>query len=271
MDLDQDLVAAARRHLDEAGYAQVRALHADGVRGDADRAPYDAVIASVGVEMIPPAWIAQLRLGGRLVAPLTLRSQQKVIGFERTAHGLESRAVVDAAFMMLRGPSAGGGSRVIALREPSMTLCVNEEHADAVDANGLARALRGRSHDTPPVRRISADELWNGFGFWLAQHETSFCRFTVQGPLARDARVPNLSPGGFSLYGFASTFGVCERDELVVFALQGPSIVLRRFGPDRGGLGRMQRALEAWHGAGRPGNAALRVAVDLDGTTHVTL
>ncbi len=252
MDLDEDLVAAARRHLDEAGYAQVRALHADGARGDPDRAPFDAVIATVGVETIPPAWIAQLRLGGRLVAPLTICSQQKVIGFERVARGLESRAIVDAAFMMLRGPSAGPGSR-------------------AIDANALARAMRGRSHDTAPVRRVSADELWNGFAFWLAQREASFCRLTVQGPVASDARVPNLMPGGFSLYGCASTFGLCERDELVVFALQGTNVVLRRFGPDRGGLGRLQRALEAWHDAGRPGNSALRITVELDGTTRVTL
>ncbi|HEX3451801.1 MAG TPA: methyltransferase domain-containing protein, partial [Solirubrobacteraceae bacterium] len=75
IDLDDDLIAAARAHLDEAGYPQVRTLLADGARGDPEHAPFDAVIATVGVERIPPAWIAQLRLGGRLVVPLTIRTQ----------------------------------------------------------------------------------------------------------------------------------------------------------------------------------------------------
>ncbi len=47
----------------------------------ADGAPFDAVIATVGVDAIPPAWIAQLREGGRLVAPLTAARLQKVVAF----------------------------------------------------------------------------------------------------------------------------------------------------------------------------------------------
>lgn len=111
LDIDDEIVRAARRHLDEAGYTNVRVACTDGTHGDADAAPFDAVIATVGVERIPPAWIAQLRTGGRLVAPLTIRSVQKVIAFDRTAGGLESTAIVDAAFMMLRGPSASPDTR----------------------------------------------------------------------------------------------------------------------------------------------------------------
>jgi protein-L-isoaspartate(D-aspartate) O-methyltransferase len=270
IDIDDDLVAAARRHLDEAGYPHVRTLHGDGARGDAAHAPFDAVIASVGVEQIPPEWIAQLRLGGRLVAPLTIRSQQKVIAFERNARGLESRAVVDAAFMMLRGPSAGNGTRVIPLGDPTTTLRVNDERAAAIDTNALARALREHADDATPVRRVTLDELWNGFAFWLAQHDETFCRLTVQGPAAANKRVPNLMPGGYSVYGFASTLGVCDAGELVVFTLAGNAVVLRRYGEDRGGVDRVQRALTAWDAARRPGNAALHVTVDAGGNTHVT-
>jgi protein-L-isoaspartate(D-aspartate) O-methyltransferase len=112
IDLDADLVAAARAHLDAAGYPQVRTVCADGALGDPAGAPFDGIIATCGVEAIPPTWIAQLRLGGRLVAPLTIRAMQKVVAFERTEAGLESHAIVDAAFMMLRGPSAGAQTRV---------------------------------------------------------------------------------------------------------------------------------------------------------------
>ena len=102
IDVDDELVRAARCHLDDAGYPQVRTLCADGVRGDPSAAPFDRIIATVGVDAVPASWIAQLREGGRLVAPLTVRRQQVVVAFSRTARGLESDAIVGASFIMIR-------------------------------------------------------------------------------------------------------------------------------------------------------------------------
>ena len=270
LDIDDDLVAAAREHLDVAGYPQVRTVCTDGARGDPEGAPFDAVIATVGVERIPPAWVAQLREGGRLVAPLTVRSQQKVIGFERTTRGLESRAIVDAAFMMLRGPSASADTRAVPLGDPSTMLRVFADRASQIDAEALARALREPARDAQPVRRLTTDDAWNGLAFWLAQHDETFCRLTVHGPAAESERIPNLLPGGQSSHGYAATLGVAEDSELVLFALdRSNSVVLRVFGTDRGGLARVQRAIAAWDAVGRLGNAALRITVDPDGTTHV--
>lgn len=104
IDIDAELVAAARRRLDETGYARVRTVVGDGAEGDPSGAPFDAIIATVGVDRIPPPWKAQLRMRGNLVAPLTIRKQQKVVGYERMPDGLEAFAAIDAAFIMLRGP-----------------------------------------------------------------------------------------------------------------------------------------------------------------------
>ncbi|MDB5070887.1 MAG: methyltransferase, FxLD system [Candidatus Eremiobacteraeota bacterium] len=269
LDIDDDLVAAARRHLDTAGYHRVRALRADGALGDPDGARFDAVISSVGVERIPPAWIAQLRTGGRLVAPLTIRSLQKVVAFERTARGLQSIAIVDAGFMMLRGPSATADSVILALGDPAITLRVLAEHAGAVDAGAVATALRAKSFDAVPARRTHLENLWDGFPLWLALHDDALCRLTAHGASAQLGIVPNLLPGGESLYGYATTLGICTGGELVVFAPRGTyDVMLRRFGPAAGGLGRMQSALAAWDDAGRPGNARLRITVDPAGTTR---
>ena len=271
IDLDDDLVAAARSHLDAAGYRQVRTLCGDGAQGDPDGGSFDAVIATVGVERIPPAWIAQLRLGGRLVAPLTIRSMQKVVGFERTAAGLESRAIVDAGFMMLRGPSAGSQTRTLALGDASIALRVLSAHAGEVDTAAIARALRESSEVATPVRRLGLEEMWEGFSLWLALTDDASCRLTANGPSATEGSVPNLLPGHESLYGTTATFGLCTAGELVVLSRRGSyEVVLQRFGARAGVLARMQAAIAAWHAAGRPGNAELRITIGADGTTHTS-
>jgi len=272
IDLDDDLVAAARDHLERAGYARVQVTLADGALGDPAHAPFDAVIASVGVERIPPGWIAQLRTGGRLVAPLTIRSMQKVVAFERTAAGLESRAIVDAGFMMLRGPSASADTVALVLGDPGITVRVFADVARQVDTDALTAALRAPPYDAWPARRVRLEDVWGGVSLWLALEDDRFCRLTAQGPSIQYGLVPNVSPGADSAYGFVTTFGICGSAEMTVFAPRGSfDVVLRRLGPHAGTLLRMQSRIAAWDDAGRPGNAALRLTVDPAGTTHATL
>ena len=38
--------------------------------GHGPHAPYDAIIAAAGGDAVPPAWLDQLAVGGRLVAPM---------------------------------------------------------------------------------------------------------------------------------------------------------------------------------------------------------
>ena len=267
IDLDQDLVSGARRHLDEAGYTQVHTVCADGVLGAPESAPFDAVIASVGVERIPAAWIAQLRIGGRLVAPLTIRLLQKVIAFERTARGLESRAIVDAAFMMLRGPSASTESHAFALGDPGTTLRVLAAHAPALDPDTLARGIRTTPREVPAPRRVRIAEVWDGLSLWLAVHDDRFCQLSTNGP--DRAHVPNLIPAD-AAYGFTSTFGLCNDGNLIVFAPRNPTeITLHAYNPDQYLIAAMQSAITAWDAANRPGNGELRVHIDEDGTTRI--
>jgi protein-L-isoaspartate(D-aspartate) O-methyltransferase len=270
IDVDDELVAAARRHLDAAGYPHVRTVCANGVHGDPGAAPFDRIIATVGVDAIPAAWVEQLRDGGRLVAPLTIRGQQKVIAFARTPRGLESDTIVDAGFIMLRGDTAPAESVALALGEPGTTLRVLTAHAPALDVPALTRALYAQPHDWPPARRITIDDVWDGFALWLGLHDAAFCRLTVQGPAAADGPVPNLAFGGGAFYGLASTLGLAGDGELAVFAPRGANdVVVRRFGDDRGAVARIPRAIAGWDDARRPGNASLHVTIDPAGTAHV--
>jgi protein-L-isoaspartate(D-aspartate) O-methyltransferase len=47
----------------------VRLVHGDGMLGHFPKAPYDSIIAAAGGDELPAAWLDQLAVGGRLVAP----------------------------------------------------------------------------------------------------------------------------------------------------------------------------------------------------------
>ncbi|MGW0137786.1 methyltransferase domain-containing protein [Streptomyces calvus] len=68
VDLDPELTASARRHLDAAGHHPV-VVTGDGARGVPERAPFDRVIATCALPSLPRAWLAQCRPGARIVAP----------------------------------------------------------------------------------------------------------------------------------------------------------------------------------------------------------
>ena len=59
----------ARQHLAALQIDNVRLIHGDGMRGHPPSGPYDTIISAAGGEDLPPAWLEQLGLGGRLVAP----------------------------------------------------------------------------------------------------------------------------------------------------------------------------------------------------------
>lgn len=68
VEIDPAIGERAARNLIAVG-APVRMVIGDGRDGAAIDAPYDRVIATVGVRSIPAAWIAQTRPGGLIVAP----------------------------------------------------------------------------------------------------------------------------------------------------------------------------------------------------------
>jgi len=60
----------ARDNLRPLRLASVHLLFGDGMLGYPAGAPYAAIIAAAGGEAIPQAWIDQLAVGGRLIAPV---------------------------------------------------------------------------------------------------------------------------------------------------------------------------------------------------------
>lgn len=69
VDIDVDLVAAARDNLALCGYHPTCAV-ADGAGGYPPNAPYDRILGTCSVSTVPLAWLAQTRPGGLVVTTL---------------------------------------------------------------------------------------------------------------------------------------------------------------------------------------------------------
>jgi protein-L-isoaspartate(D-aspartate) O-methyltransferase len=88
VEIFRALAESAEARLRRLGYAGVRVQHADGYFGWPEAAPFDAVIVTAAAGYIPPALIAQLQPGGRMVIPVgSVYGVQNLILVRKSAEG----------------------------------------------------------------------------------------------------------------------------------------------------------------------------------------
>lgn len=94
----------ARENLAPLRQGDVRLVHGDGRLGHAPRAPYHSIVAAAGGEDLPPAWLDQLAVGGRLVAPMheASRGGQVLLVVDRHAEGVSRRWLDAVHFVPLK-------------------------------------------------------------------------------------------------------------------------------------------------------------------------
>lgn len=93
----------ARENLRTLRLPNVHLLFGDGMMGYAKGAPYAAIIAAAGGEAIPPAWIDQLAVGGRLVAPMqTAGGAQALVVVDKTPQGVRQTLLEAVHFVPLK-------------------------------------------------------------------------------------------------------------------------------------------------------------------------
>jgi protein-L-isoaspartate(D-aspartate) O-methyltransferase len=93
----------ARENLRAFRLANVHLLFGDGRVGYAKGAPYAAIIAAAGGEAIPPAWVEQLAVGGRLVAPMHMAGgAQALVVLDKSAQGVTQTVLEAVHFVPLK-------------------------------------------------------------------------------------------------------------------------------------------------------------------------
>jgi len=96
----------ARENLRHLRLSRVHLLLGDGMLGYPAGAPYAGIVAAAGGEAIPQAWIDQLAVGGRLVAPVSHASGaaggQSLMVLDKTAQGVRQTVLEAVHFVPLK-------------------------------------------------------------------------------------------------------------------------------------------------------------------------
>jgi protein-L-isoaspartate(D-aspartate) O-methyltransferase len=98
------LYEKAQNNVRQFRFKNVHLLFGDGMVGFAKGAPYTGIIAAAGGEAIPQAWIDQLAVGGRIVAPVATMGREagrdagnfgNMTNVTQSAAGEQSLVVID--------------------------------------------------------------------------------------------------------------------------------------------------------------------------------
>jgi protein-L-isoaspartate(D-aspartate) O-methyltransferase len=98
----RDLFDKARAHLAPLRLDRVRLVHGDGMRGHAPNAPYHSVISAAVGDEPAPAWLEQLAIGGRLIAPVRVGASQVLAVVDRELGGFKRLDLEPVHFVPLK-------------------------------------------------------------------------------------------------------------------------------------------------------------------------
>ena len=93
----------ARENLRPLRLHNVHLIFGDGMLGYPKGAPYAGIISAAGGEHVPQAWLDQLAVGGRLVAPtVTPSGHQALVVMCKTLQGVERQVLEAVHFVPLK-------------------------------------------------------------------------------------------------------------------------------------------------------------------------
>jgi len=99
----EPLVKRARERLVDLDVRNARLRHGDGMKGWPTQAPYDGILAAAAPLALPETLIAQLAVGGRLIAPVGPEGEQQLLRLTRTESGVHREVLGPVSFVPLLG------------------------------------------------------------------------------------------------------------------------------------------------------------------------
>ncbi|WP_462202871.1 class I SAM-dependent methyltransferase, partial [Frankia sp. CcWB3] len=148
----------------------------DGAIGDADHAPYDKIIVTVGPWDLPPAWFDQLAPGGTLVVPLHWRGQARSVAFSRQDTHLRAESSQLCGFIPMIG--------IVSTGEQTGTITDNVDLYWDADQNIAPAALHEVFTGLEPTvwsgASVVANEPFDHIWLWLTATSPGTCRIAAE-------------------------------------------------------------------------------------------
>lgn len=106
VEIVEALLLRAERTLGELGVTNVDFFCGDGSRGWPAPLKFDRILAAASPASIPPALVAQLQAGGRMILPVGTETQDLVL-VEKTASGVQESRVLGVRFVPMVSTAPG--------------------------------------------------------------------------------------------------------------------------------------------------------------------
>ena len=103
IEIIDPLGKAAAKRLEELGYGNIEIKIGDGYQGWPEKAPFDAIVVTAAAPQVPPALVAQLKPGGRMVIPIGGEGEIQYLKLltKRADGGYDEKRVLPVRFVPL--------------------------------------------------------------------------------------------------------------------------------------------------------------------------
>ncbi|MCH0566942.1 methyltransferase, FxLD system [Streptomyces sp. MUM 2J] len=166
-DIDADVTARAEQFVEATGYRNITVVTGDAESGVPEHAPYDRIVVTVQAADIPPAWIEQLKDGGRLVVPLRMRSMTRTVAFVRDGDRLVSDGFEQCGFVPMRGAGENRMSLAVLHDEEGAEVALRLDGHPEPDTEALRTALRSARTEAWSGVTIGGEESMEHLDLWL--------------------------------------------------------------------------------------------------------
>lgn len=111
IEVDPVTYEFGKANLERAGYHDVCVVLGEGGLGYPEGAPYDRICITAACEIIPAPLLDQLRVGGKLIAPIEEQGIQNLTLLTKSEQGLSRQVLCEVLYIPLRGRYGQGPSR----------------------------------------------------------------------------------------------------------------------------------------------------------------
>ncbi|MFE2539027.1 methyltransferase, FxLD system [Actinacidiphila glaucinigra] len=173
VDIEPNVALHARTALNSTGYTHVTVIERDGLKGAPEHAPFQRMIATVGLWDIPHAWWGQLDDGGQLVLPLRWRGQTRSVSLTRHGNRFVSTGMELCGFVPIIGQD---GEKTSELADG---IRVHYDQDQAVDPGQLTGVFSGPPAEVWSETRVGGQEPFDGVWLRATVSDDTVCRLEV--------------------------------------------------------------------------------------------